>query len=133
MALVVMNQGEGSMLRNIINASAPADPVLRLFGNNLTPSALTSGGNFTEVVAAGYAPITLTGSSWTIVESGPSHASFATATFTFQAATSVYGYLVTSSVATGVKWAERFTSAPFDITTSGSTISIAPQLTLRSA
>ena len=89
MALVVMNQGEGSMLRNIINASAPADPTLRLFGNDLTPSALTSGGNFTEVAAAGYAAITLTGSSWTIVESGPSHASFATATFTFQAATSV--------------------------------------------
>jgi hypothetical protein len=131
MALLVPNNGEGDMLAFIVNKSTPENLVLRLFTNDITPSESDTAATYTEASGNGYSAITLTGASWTITEGAPSTASYAEQTFTFTGALgNVYGYYLTRATSGRIAFAERFTGAPFAISTSGDQIKVTVQITL---
>lgn len=129
MTLVVPNNGEGDALKAVVNNAAATNPILRLYTSNTTPAETDTAATYTEDVAAGYAAITLTGASWVITEGAPSDASYAQQTFTYTAASSVYGYFVTRTTSGRIAWAERFAGAPFVIPSGGGTIKVTPILT----
>lgn len=131
MALLVPNNGEGDMLSFIVNKSTPENLVLRLFTNNITPGETDTAASYTEASGSGYSAITLTGASWTITEGAPSNASYAEQTFTFTGALgNVYGYYLTRATSGRIAFAERFSAAPFNITTNGDQIKVTVQITL---
>jgi hypothetical protein len=141
MSLVVPNTAEILMLKYIVNAAATdgtepgpsgGNRILRLYSNNITPSNTTVLGGITETTAAGYTPITLTGSSWTISTSaGVTTASYAQQTFSFTTGVSIYGYYVTTQGGSPqLLWAERFTASPYVLPSGGGEIEISLRVTL---
>jgi hypothetical protein len=131
MPLLVPNGSEATMLEAILNKVAPQNLVLRLFTNNVTPGETDLAAAYTEASGNGYAAITLTAASWSVVEGAPSEASYPEQTFTFTGALgNVYGYYVTQATSGKLMWAERFTGAPFNIANNGDQIKVTPKLTL---
>jgi len=121
-----------SMLQYIVNLTTPGEPVLRLYGNDITPSETTIYGDLTEVTSAGYLHMTLLGSMWTTTQSGgTTTAVYSEVTFNFATDAKVYGYFVTNTNSVSeLMWLERFSGAPFQIPTGGGTISITTKITL---
>jgi hypothetical protein len=131
MTLLVPNNGEGDMLKAIVNHTAAENLVLRLFTNNVTPGETDTAATYTEASGNGYAAITLTGSSWTITEGAPGDASYAQQTFTFTGALgNVYGYFLTRATSGRIAWAEKFTDGPYNVVNNGDQIKITPKITL---
>src|SRR3972149_6191091 len=98
MTLVAVNQGEGIALKAILNHTAPQNLSLRLYKNDKTPVEADTEADYTQADYAGYAAVTLTGSSWTVTEGAPTIATFAQQSFTRSstgAAQTVYGYYLT--------------------------------------
>ena len=62
--LLVVPDGEGDGLQYFVNKAAPENLVLRLYQSNTTPAETDTAATYTEATFTGYAPITLTGSSW---------------------------------------------------------------------
>lgn len=129
MTLVVQNNGEGDAAEYFVNKSSPQNLVLRAFTNNITPAETDNAAAYTEDTASGYASITLTGASWSVTEGAPTAASYAQQTWTYTAASTVYGYYMTRSGSGRIALAERFTGAPFSIPGGGGTIKVTPQIT----
>lgn len=132
MPLVVPNTAEVRLLEYIVNKSSPTNIVLHLYTNSLDLSTETfTTGNFTEVTASGYAPVTLTGSNWTASTSlGISSAIYNTGiTFSFTVGVDVQGYYVTNT-SNQILWAEEFPGAPFTLPSTGGDIAIRPQIQL---
>lgn len=150
MALVVPNDSEILLLQYIVNSTntdgtlpsatvstySGGNRVLHLFTNNATPQETTTLGGITEATAAGYAAVTLLGTSWSIGTDGGgvTTASYSEITFTFTTAVTCYGYYITTSstYSGGVKllWLERFTGAPFILPSGGGQIAITPKVSL---
>ncbi len=131
MALLVPNAGEGLAIKAFLNHTAPQDPVLRLFTNNITPAETDTAGTYTEAAGGGYASKTLTGSSWSIVEGAPTNGSYAQQTWTFTGAltgnATVYGYYFTQLTSGIIMWAERAASS-FQPQNNGDQILITPSI-----
>ena len=127
------------MLQYIVNMTSAGHPVLHLYSNDLTPDDDCPqegvGGGPTEVTLAGYAGVTLTGSSWTTTQvGGTTTARYGVGspvgvTFTETQGGPVYGYYVTDTT-NGMLWIERFSGAPFTLPSGGGDIAIIPQLEL---
>lgn len=132
MPLLVPNNGEGDGLQYFVNRAAPENLVLRLYTNNLTPAETDNAASYTEAAGSGYAALTLAGGTWGAPSEGaPTSIAYAEQTFTFSGALgNVYGYFMTRATSGRIALAERFTAAPFNITTSGDQIKITPQITL---
>jgi len=133
MTLVVPNNGEGTALANFVNKTAPEDGVLFLFKSNTTPAETDVTASYTEADFTGYASQALTGATATVTEGAPSNAAWAQKTFTSsadQTLQNVYGYGVKGSVSGKIKWAERFSGAPFAIQNLNDQILITPQITM---
>lgn len=131
MTLLVPNNGEARMLKAIVNHTAPENPVLKLYTNNITPAETDTAGTYTEASGFGYAAITLTGASWTITEGAPSDASYAQQTFTFTGNLgNVYGYFIVQATSGIVLWSERFSDGPYSISNNGDQIKITPRIEL---
>lgn len=130
MSLVVPNVGEVLMLKYALNHTAPGDPVLRLFVNDITPDDDTVVEDLTEATEAGYSAITLTGTEFTISTngSGDTVAEYAEQTFTFTEAATVYGYYVTDAAGTGLLWVERFSDAPHTFPSGGGNEVVTPKI-----
>lgn len=121
MTLVFVNQGEGIALDYLVNRDAPEDLVLRLFQNDVT-DGLTAGqiealteADFTEADFTGYAPVTLTGASWTTTTGAPSETEFAEQSFTSgadQTPQNIYGYYYTRSTGGELLAFEYFDAGP---------------------
>lgn len=126
MALIVPNVGEVKLLKYMLNNEAALDEVLHLYSNDPTLSQTSVVGDFTEVSSVGYSPITLTGGTWSFTTTT---ASYPEQTFTFTTSATAYGYYVTTT-ANDLLWAERFTSAPFNLPGSGGQIQISLNITL---
>lgn len=120
------------MLANIVNKTAPENLVLKLYTNNVTPAETDTAATYTEASGSGYAALTLTGASWTIVEGGPSEASYAQQTFTSTGGGwgNTYGYFVVEVTSGIIKWAERFTDGPYNVQNNGDQVKITPKITL---
>ena len=131
MALVCPDvHGEILLLQYIVGMVNADNPVLHLFGNNVTPSDSTVIGDLTECTSAGYAAITLASINWTTTQTGGvTTAIYSEETFAFSTDAVSYGYYVTNETGQ-LLWLERFSGAPFSIPDGGGTISITAKLTL---
>lgn len=130
MALVIPNGAEKVALENFLNKTAPENLVLRLFTNNVTPGESDVVGTYTEASGSGYSSASLTAASWTVTEGAPTEGVYPEVTFTFTGALgNVYGYYVTGATSGAIKWAERFTGAPFNIQNNGDQIKVTPKIT----
>jgi hypothetical protein len=133
MALLVPNNGEGDMLKAIVNHTAAENLVLKLFKSNTTPAEGDTAATYTEADFTGYSSKSLTGGSWTITEGAPSNAAYAEQTFTStanQASQSVYGYYLVRATSGRIAWAERFSDGPYAIANNGDAIKVTPTITL---
>lgn len=130
MALLVPNQGEQIVLEATVGKTAGQNLVLVLYSSNTTPAETDTEATYTAMSGFGYADITLTAASWTFAAGNPSTLSYAEQTFTFTgAAGNCYGYYFRQVTSGMLVWAERFTSAPFNIANNGDQIKITPQIT----
>lgn len=112
--LIVPHEGDEVLAARMVNKSAPDDCVLRLFTNDLTPTADNVLADFTECTDGSYAAITLTGASWSVATAGSVTAAlYAIQTFNFAGSVNVYGYYVTDNAGTKVLFCERLNNAPF--------------------
>ena len=132
MALVVSDVSEQAILSLLLGATAnPGSQVLKLFKSSSTvPNESTVLSDFIEANQAGYSDKILNGTDWVITStSGTTIATYPEQTFTFTEAASIYGYYITTSEQSPrLLWAERFTSAPFTLPSSGGTIAITPKI-----
>jgi hypothetical protein len=100
---------------------------LHLFTNDATPLEATVLAGLTECDVAGYAATTL--SAPTVATVGDvTTATYSQQTFTFTAATTVYGYYLTDNGGTKLLWAERFTDGPYRIPSGGGEIKVTPKI-----
>lgn len=138
MPLVVPDSAEVRLLEILVNKEPATNLVLHLYTNEVDLSLedfATAGdgveSSFTEATAAGYAPVTLTGSNWTASTStGISSASYSSAiTFNFTEGVDVWGYYVTNT-SDQIMWAEQFPGAPFTLPSTGGEIAVRPQIQL---
>lgn len=132
MPLVVPNEGERRLLSYIVNKAAPTNLVLHLYTNSIDLSGENwAAGNLNEANGAGYAAVTLAGSTWTIsTTAGVTAAVYdSTVAFTFSVAQNVQGYYVTDTSG-NILWAEEFPGAPFSLPSTGGEITIRPQVQL---
>lgn len=67
MSLVVVSGGESLALQYLVNKGSPENLKLGLFTNNKTPADADVIGDYTEASGFGYAILTLTGASWTVL------------------------------------------------------------------
>jgi hypothetical protein len=130
MALVVPDVAEIILLQYLLNMVPASNPVLHLYTNNHVPSESTTLGNLTQSTEAGYAPITLPGTSWTTTQSvGVTTGVYSEQTFSYTTGVTVYGYYVTNT-SNQLLWVEVFSGGPFGLPTGGGTIVTEPRITL---
>ncbi|WP_254510427.1 hypothetical protein [Anatilimnocola floriformis] len=127
--LIVCNEGElvitGWALRD---TSVTDDIKLKLFKNNVTPSATSTVATFTQADFTGYSAKSLARASWTAPStvSGKAYLSYADQTWTNGGSSqTVYGYYVTTADDATLLWAERF-DTPRSVTT---TTMVSPKFT----
>lgn len=138
MAAIITNTAEILMLKFIVNIlaqdggapSSGGDRRLRLYKNDIDPTAVSVIGDLTEATEAGYAFIALTGTSWsTTTTSGVGLAFYSQRTFTFTTAATLYGYYVTTAeVSPQLLWVQRFTDGPYTLASGGGEVGVTPQL-----
>lgn len=131
MTILVPNSGEVIALSYLVNKATPENLVYKYFTNNITPAETDTVVTYTEAAGGGYAPLSLTGATWTVTAGAPSVAAYPQQTTTFTGPltgnTTIYGYFVTRATSNDLVLAETFTS--FTPTTSGDNIKITPQIT----
>jgi len=135
MTLIVPNAREVDVLTNFLTPAL----TLRLYGNNVTPSATSVAGDFTEIAGGGYASKPLTFANWGITGGTPTIALYnAIQAWTFtgviNAPGTIYGYYIIETVSGLLKYAERFPVGvvPFS-PIAGSIIRVTPKITCESA
>lgn len=132
MAGLLVNQGEDIMLQAAVNKLAGQNLVLGLYKSNTTPGETDTEATYTVADFTGYAPVTLTGASWTATPGAPSQVTYVPQTFTSgadQAAQSIYGYILTQLGSGKLVAAERFTNGPYVIANNGDAITVTPKIT----
>lgn len=134
MSLIVPDSLEIITLQTLLNTAL----TLRLYGNDITPSASSSTALFNEIGGGGYASKPLTFANWGFTGGDPSIAVYnATQTWNFtgniNAPSSIYGYYVTRNSDNQLMWAERFPVGlvPFS-PIAGSKIQVLPRFTAQS-
>ncbi len=131
MSIIVPDEGELLLIQYLVNKLTPDDPILHLFSNNPTVDEDIVIGDLTESTEAGYAPITLTGSSWTATQlSGITTAAFAEQTFTLTETATVYGYYISNNASDKLLWLQKFDGGPFVLPSIGGQIAFIPKITL---
>ena len=135
MVIIIPNTAEILWLKDALNHTAAENFDLKLFSNNITLSAATVIGDFTEVTGGGYALKSLTGSSWTVATngSGEAEATYAAQTFTFTGTIGgsgiVYGYYYIQTTSGALMGCEKLASA-FTPTVNGDAFTFTPTLQL---
>ena len=131
MSLVCPDVGEVLLLKYALNHTEATDVKLHLYKNDYTPVEGSVVGDFTECTADGYAAKELTGTSFTVGNSGgTTTAEYAQQTFTLTGTSTDYGYYITNNAGTQVLWAERFSDAPHSIPSGGGTEKVTVKITL---
>lgn len=131
-ALLVPNNGEGDIASAFVGVTTNVTAlILRAFQSNTTPAETDTAGTYTEATFTGYASISLTPGTWSVVEGAPTRASYAQQTWTSSAGSqnqSVYGYYMTRTTNGRIALAERFTDGPYVIVNNGDQIRVTPQV-----
>ena len=129
--LVCPDVGEVLLLKYALNHTEATDVKLCLFKNDYTPVEGSDIEDFTECTADGYEAKELTGTSFTVGNSGgTTTAEYAQQTFTLTGTSTDYGYYITNNAGTQVLWAERFSDAPHSIPSGGGTEKVTVKITL---
>lgn len=130
MALVVANVGELLLLNRALRLSNQENLVLKLYKNDVTPSASSVAGDFTECDFSGYSSITLANGTWAAASTsgGKATSSYGEQTFTSSGGSqTVYGVYVVGATSGTLYYAERFSTAK--TVTSGDSVVYNPTLT----
>jgi hypothetical protein len=131
MPITAPNQGENLIIQYIINKLQPDDVVLRLFVNDVVITETTVAADLTESTDPAYSSITLAGATWTISQvGGETVATYPDQIFNFDDAETIYGYYISDQANGHILWGERFPAAPFNIPSSGGTLTLTPKLSL---
>jgi hypothetical protein len=133
MALLVPYEGEVRLLTAMLVTAAPAVEV-RLYKSTMTATndSVLADYDAVQCDAASYAAQTVTAATdWTISTVGVvSTATCAEKTFTFTAASAIYGYYVVDTTGTDkLLWAEQFADAPHAIPSGGGTQKVTVKVT----
>jgi hypothetical protein len=105
---------------------------IHLYQNNYTPTTSSVLADFTAATFDGYIPQTISGWSSPTVTAHVGLIQATAVVFTKAAGAtpnSIYGYYVTDSGGTTVLWAELFSTGPFAMSATGSTITVTPTMT----
>lgn len=108
MSLVVPYVGEVVNLDSMLRLASPEAQILRLYANDVTPSASDVATTYVEASIPGYAAISLARSSWGAAgtSAGVTSASYPQQTFSFTGSGTVYGYYVVGATSGTLLWAE---------------------------
>lgn len=135
MPLVVPDAGELKLLNTMLKLalSTNENQILKLYKTDVTPSASSAPGSFTEATFTGYAARTLTRSTWNsaVTVSNKAESSYGTTPQSWTCGTTghtVYGYWVEAGGT--CLWAERFSTSR--VLASGDVLNITPKFTLSS-
>jgi hypothetical protein len=134
MSLIVTNEGANQFVGIGLNNVANENLLLKLYTDGNALSRSDNAAARTECVGNGYAAITLTKGSWSLVPgvgNNPDTASYAQQTFTFTGGpVTVNGYYVVGATSGKLYWEEVFSSAAA-IPAGGGSIKITPQFQLQ--
>lgn len=131
MSLIVTNQAETMLLRQLTNNEKPEDLVVQLYANNVTVTSSHTEKDLEEVRASGYSSQTLDAEKWEFPKNDTSSALYPQISFTFKEAVGkVYGYYITQKKSGKLLFAEKFPKGPFNIQRNGDQIKITLKLQL---
>lgn len=133
MANLVISGDELQRQLVVIKAYLGATDKVRLFQNNHTPVVGDSVGDYTEATFGGYAAITL--DTWGSVSYATGVARILeilrTWTYSGTPTNNIYGYYVTNSTGSQLRWAQLAAGGPFAINTVGMVVAVQPQYTFQ--
>lgn len=127
------NSGELKLLDWMLKeTSVSTNLLLKLYKNDVTPSASSVAGDFTEADFTGYAVKTLGRAGWSAAStvSGKAETSRSAESYTAGSSQTIYGYYVVSGADGSLLWAEKFNSARQ--LSSSDVLSVTPRFTLNS-
>lgn len=115
-------------LDTYLAARVAAGDVVRLFRNNVTPAIGDTVASYTEANFSGYAAQALPSFSAAAFSTSKARAT-ATSTLIFTNSTGVtgntiYGYYVTNSAGTQLRWAHRPDNAPYDLSAAANAVNV---------
>lgn len=119
-----------TMLELLIGQAQQAPLVLRLYGNQKTPSVNDRVVDFDPIGDNRYASALLP-SNWVIADGPPLVAVHTEVVIRFDGPAEVFGYYVTAG--DHLLWAERFENGPYQIHNNGDEIRLTPALALGGA
>jgi hypothetical protein len=123
--------GKSVALRAFLNHTRPENLVLRLFSNDVTPSAGDSAAKYSEATFSGYGPITLSGFAWQFTDGEQPEATYSEQTFRSsldQSPQNVYGWYLTQEQSGHFVAAGRFNDAPNPISNLSDQIKVTPRV-----
>ncbi len=128
MAIQLSSVGIDTMLTSFLNAE---DYILKLYSNDVDPTATTTVSQFQEVSGGGYAEKSLSGGNWNVASGvatlkTPQTWEFQTDPGDAGMAITVYGYYLvgTGSLQQLVIAAEKFENGPYNISVDGDKITV---------
>lgn len=123
MTIQISERGSENILKYLVGFKPTTETVnLKLYSSNTTPDSLTGAGDLTEVTGGGYTPKILGTTEWTVAGSV---ATTSPQVFTFTAGVGqIYGYYLVGNTSGMLIASERFSSGPFNITTSGDSVTV---------
>jgi len=135
-ALIVTNDGELELLDKALKDALSVDEnlTLKLFKTDVTPTATSVEGDFTEADFTNYTSKTLTRAGWNAAATvgGKAEAEYGTVqTWTCGASgNTIYGYLIIGATSNVLLWAEKL--ATERVLSDGSTYNLTVKFTLNS-
>ena len=126
MAIKISATGINTMLTSFLGSE---DQILKLYTNDVTPTASTTVSQFTEASGNGYASITLNASSNWSVAAGVATTTPQTWNFT-GALGSVYGYYLVGATSGSLLAAEKFDNGPYTVSVNGDSITVSITISL---
>ena len=134
MAIQLSSTGIDTMLTSFLNAE---DYILKLYSNDVDPTASTTITQFQEVSGGGYAEIELSGGNWNVANGvatlkNPQTWEFNTDPGDAGMSITVYGYYLvgTGSLQQLVIASEKFDNGPYNVTVDGDKITVNITLSL---
>lgn len=138
--IVIPNAAEAVMLNILLNKDAAEELDMHIYQNDVTPTAATVIGDFTEATFTGYASVELSSSNYAVAAGAgaadPATASYPAVNFTSssdQSSQNCYGYYITRRTTGDLLWCERFTDGPYNIQNNGDGFSITQNLQMNTA
>jgi len=114
------------MLAYIVNSAPPEDLLLKLFENDVEPSAENTVADFIEPWL--YDPLLLPGSIWVIDDRS---AQAPPQVIEFQGYKGfIHGYFIVTGTTGKLMWAERFSDGPYEVRNKGDKVTVTLNLRL---